>query len=478
MGRPQPPRADVPRSGSVYWLEQALAAEDPVACPPLAASVHADVCIVGGGYTGLWTAIELKELAPDLEVVVLEAQECGFGASGRNGGWATSWYDEVDRLVDRFGDERGRWLADASSAAIDRIEALCGAEDVDCHLRRRGSLWISTMPSQDEVVARPMRVAERIGRGDAMTWLDAAGVERRTGSAVSRGGALIGDSAAVQPALLARGLRRVALRRGVTIHEGSPMLRLDRTAPASVITPAGRVTAEQVVLATNAWAARVRELRRAIFVVGTQIVLTEPIPERVMSGAWRDGLLFGDARLFVHYAQVTRDGRIAFGRGGGAIGPLGRVVPKHFVDQDTADVVAAGFRKWFPDLRDVRLTHAWGGPVDRAPGHLPFVGSLGDHRNVHYGVGYSGNGVAPSVLIGRILARLALDVRDHYTACALVGGPPGYMPPEPLRSGGAAVVRDIVQRTEEREEAGHPPGSIGRLGKRLATFSMPRLRGS
>jgi glycine/D-amino acid oxidase-like deaminating enzyme len=327
-----------------------------------------------------------------------------------------------------------------------------------------------------EIVDRAIAAAARLGRGHLIVAVGGDQVAERTGTRVARSAALVQDSAAVQPALLARGLRRVALERGVRIHEGSPMIRLERARPATVVTAAGRVSAEQVVLAANAWSARVRELRRTVALVGSQIVLTEPIPDRIDGLDWaRRGTLLGDARLFVHYAQVTRDGRIAFGRGGGALGPAGCVVAKHFHDPRTAASVAADFRRGVPQLADVRLTHAWGGAVDRAPGHLPFVGALGDHENVHYALGYSGNGVGPSALLGRVLARRALGTGDEYATCALVGGPPGYLPPEPLRFAGGALVRSAVRRAEEREEAGGDTGPVGRLAKRLVKFSLPRL---
>jgi glycine/D-amino acid oxidase-like deaminating enzyme len=151
-------------------------------------------------------------------------------------------------------------------------------------------------------------------------------------------------------------------------------------------------------------------------------------------------------------------------------------VAKHFYDPATAASVADDFRSWFPQLADVRLTHAWGGAVDRAPGHLPFVGALGEHGNVHYGLGYSGNGVGPSALMGRILARRALGANDEYANCALVSGPPGYLPPEPLRFAGGALVRTAVRRAEQREQDGRRVGATGRLAKRLVTFSLPPLR--
>jgi glycine/D-amino acid oxidase-like deaminating enzyme len=471
-------RPDAEIAGSVFWLEQAMATETtPVACLPLAGTVCADFCIVGGGYTGLWTALDLKEQAPDASVVVLEAGACGFGASGRNGGWMTSWMDELEGLVERCGKEQALWLADESSATIDRIERFTQENGIDCRFRRRGGLWVASAPPQLPIVRAAVEAARRLGRGDVVEELSADEIAARTGTRVALGGALVKDGAAVQPALLARGLRRVALERGIRIFEGAPMIRLERSSPALVVTPAGRVEAGQVVLATNAWSGQVRELRRTVALVGSQIVLTEPLSrERLAELPWADGTLLGDARLFVHYAQVTGEGRIAFGRGGGALGPASRVVPKHFYDPANAAGVGDDFRRWFPQFADLKLTHAWGGAVDRAPGHLPFVGALGDHQNVHYGLGYSGNGVGPSALIGRILARRALGTGDEYATCALVSGPPGYLPPEPLRFAGGALVRTAVRRAEEREEVGERVGLTGRLAKRLVTFSLPPLR--
>jgi glycine/D-amino acid oxidase-like deaminating enzyme len=319
-----------------------------------------------------------------------------------------------------------------------------------------------------------MAAAAKLGRPSRLERLSREELRRRTGTDVVLEGARHTDAAAVQPALLARGLRRVALRRGVRIFEGTPMLALERTQPAAVITPAGRVEADRVVLALGAWASKVRELRRAVVPVGSHIVLTEPIPDLVAQLGWTGGELLGDTRMLVHYAQVTRDGRIAFGRGGGAIGAFGRVAAKHFVDPATVAVVAEDLRRWWPQLADVRLTHAWGGAVDRAPGHLPFAGRLGDHGNVLYASGFSGNGVAPSALLGRILGRLALGERDEHTQCALVSGPPGYLPPEPLRILGGVVVRDAVRRAEAAEERGRRPDPVSAALRRLVWFTLPR----
>jgi glycine/D-amino acid oxidase-like deaminating enzyme len=463
----------------VFWLEEAMADEVGASCPPLTGARHCDVCIVGGGYTGLWSAIEIKRLSPDTSVTVLEATGCGFGASGRNGGWATSWFDELDRLVERFGPEEGLRLADRSSESVANIRDTAEEHGFDCDFRQEGSLWVATSEAQEEAISGVASAICDHGRADLVREVDADECLSITGSHAARRGLLLRDSAAVQPAKLARGLRKAALDLGVDIHEGSPMIDLERGDPALVRTMSGSVEADRVILANNAWMARIRELRRAVFIVGTQIVLTEPVPGYVASRRWRKGMLFGDARMFVHYAQVTRDGRIAFGRGGGAISAAGKVIPKHFVDPATAGTVVESFRSWFPDLAKVRLTHSWGGAVDRAPGHLPFVGSIGDSGNINYGIGYSGNGVAPSNLLGQVLARRTLDVVDDLHDCALATGPPGYLPPEPLRFAGAALVRNMIQRSEDRESRGHMPGPVGRLARRLANFSLPaRTKGA
>ncbi|MGH3626022.1 MAG: NAD(P)/FAD-dependent oxidoreductase, partial [Sciscionella sp.] len=170
---------------------------------------------------------------------------------------------------------------------------------------------------------------------------------------------------------------------------------------------------------------------------------------------------------------VSTDGRIVFGRGLGAIGSGTRVHPAHWHDRGTVDTVTEDLRRWFPRFAAARITHTWGGPVDRTPGHLPFVGTLGDGGNIHYAVGYSGNGVAPSVFVGRILAALATGSRDEYATCALVGGPPAYLPPEPLRTAGGRLVKAAVQRVEHAEVAGAGSTTVSRLVKSLASAHTP-----
>jgi glycine/D-amino acid oxidase-like deaminating enzyme len=457
----------------VLWLEQALAADPGRPCPPLAGAVRADVCVIGGGYTGLWAAIEIAEQAPDATVVLLEREGCGFGASGRNGGWATGWHDELDALAAKFGEAEALRLATRSSWAIDRLEQFSSERGIDIGLRRRGALWTATSPAQLGSWDGAVAACAQHGRSRYLELLDGENLRARTGSPLPLAGVRQTDAAAIDPARLVRGLRRAALELGVRIYEGTPMLALEHRPGPCVRTPAGRVDAGRVILATGVYSGGIRELRRAFVPVGSQIIATEPIPDRLAGLGWAQGELFGDSRLMVHYAQVSPDGRVIFGRGGGAIGPAGRVLASHMHDPVRTRAVVADFRRWFPDLADVPISHAWGGAVDRAPTHLPFAGRLEGHDDVVYALGYSGNGVAPSALLGRIAGRMALDIDDEDTRSPLTAGPLGYLPPEPLRSVGGALVRAAVELAEGAEDRGARGGLSAPL-RPFVSATVPR----
>lgn len=480
-GRDDIPRADPPRVEPSWWMQQALAAEPPAASAerPLDGDVSCDVAIVGGGYTGLWTALRLKEAEPSLRVVVLEAGICGQGASGRNGGFATTWWHDLDALERHFGAEQALFLARASSDAIDDVEALCDEHGLDVHLRRGGKLIVSAAPAQDGVWDGAVAAARRLGEAGRFERVDAAQVRARIGSPVLRDGWFVADSASVQPALLARGLRAAALARGVEIHERTPMTALDR-ASARVTTPRGVVSAGRVVLATNAWAAALPELRGVLVPLSSHMVLTAPVPERIEQLGWTGGEKFVDGRKLVHYVHVTREGRIAFGRGGGAAGFNGRVGGRVVWDPRLAREVAADFRRFFPSLADVRIDAAWGGAVDRSWRHLPFFAPLPGADRVLVGAGYSGDGVIPAVVGGRVLASLALGRDDAWARCAMTTVPDHrQMPPEPFRKAGAEAIRALIARNEALEERGGRPGPLARRAAGLAWLTLPaRGRGA
>lgn len=465
-----------------YWLREALSAESAelsaeVAAPPLSGTTRADVVILGGGYTGLWTALRLTELAPGARIVIVESDICGGGASGRNGGFVTGWWDEMSGLISRFGVDAVR-TARALDAAVDEIRTWTAANGVDAWYTPAGFLSVSAAPAQDGAWSEAAEACARLGFAERWQALSAEEVAARVRSPVFRGGAFMPGAATVQPAALARGLRRVALARGVVIHEHTRVERFvgDEGASAVISTSSARgpgmVVAEQVVVALNAWAAAWPQFGRRLVTWSSYIVLTEPIPDRLAEIGWTGGEGVADSRFTLHYARTTPDGRIALGGGGGRAGYGGRIGRAFTHDAGSARRAAEGLRRWFPSLADVRIEDAWGGPIDIDDDHRPWFGTLPGGR-IHFGMGYSGNGVAPAVLGGRILAALAAGRRDDESASLpIVGATPRAFPPEPFRYVGARMFREAVLRRELSEEAGRRPNRIAR-----AISRMPRRLG-
>jgi glycine/D-amino acid oxidase-like deaminating enzyme len=429
----------------------------------LAGEHRADVCIIGGGYTGLWTALRIGELEPAASVIVVEADFCGSGASGRNGGFVLSWWPKLEALVERAGRDEALRLARASEDSIAEIGSFCESEGIDAHFHQGGWVWTATSPAQDGAWRGTLLACERYDVSPFQP-LAKEEVQARTGSDVHLGGVLEPSAATVQPALLARGLRRSALARGVRVFEHSPVVALDRT-EGVVRTPSGSVRAGVVVLATNAWSARIPDLRRSVVPLSSDVIATEPIPEKLAASGWTGGEAVSDSRLMVHYYRTTQDGRVAFGRGGGALGFAGRFGAEFEHADRRASEIAADLQRLVPAAREAAITHGWAGAVDRSVDGLPFCGRLSGGVPILYGVGFSGNGVGPSRVVARILASAALRRSDEWSESALNRGIPSRFPPEPLRFVGGVLIREAVRRKEEREDRGQ---SVGLLTHALA----------
>jgi len=456
------------------WLQEALRREDADETPPLGGAVETDFCIVGGGYTGLWTALRLKELEPAASVVVLEADICGGGPSGRNGGFALSWWPKIETLAKRVGEMEAFRLVKVSEDAIAEIGRFCEQEGIDAHFHQGGWLWTATSPAQVGSWDEVLRLAEARGE-HPFELLSAEEVQARTGSPVHLGAAFEPTAAIVQPALLARGLRRVALRRGIRIHERTEMIELDRER-GIVLTPRGSVRAGAIVLALNAWAIKIRELSRALVAVSSDMVATAPMPERLSESGWTRGEAISNARLLVHYYRTTRDGRVAFGRGGGRLAYDSRVNSNFDYNQGQTRSLVRDLRRLVPAAEGVSVTNAWGGPIDRTADGLPFCGRLEGPRRIVYGTGYSGNGVAPSVTVAKILASSALGRDDEWSGAGLNRGVVVRFPPEPIRFVGGLVVRDAVRRKEKREDRSRRVDPVTRRLAALAPAGFFRVK--
>ncbi len=442
------------------WLQQALGEESAGPAEPLLGDIRTDVCILGGGYTGLWTAIELKQREPGLDVVVVEADICGGGASGRNGGFVLSWWAKLGSLVKICGEDDALWIAREAEDAVGFLGRFCQEHAIDAEYRRAGWLWTATSRAQMGSWEGTVAEAERLGV-KAFERLDPEDVRRRGGSASYLGGVFEASAATVQPARLARGLARVARDAGVRVFERTPARDVAGAKPLVVMTPGGRVTADVVVSALNAWTAGLRPLRklsRSFVPITSDMVASAPASEELAMTGWTGGECITDSRLLVHYHRTTLDGRIAIGRGGGAIGPAGRFGATFHYDRRRCDGVAASLGSLYPSFRAVPITHAWSGPIDRSETGIPFFGRAEGAPNLIYGLGFSGNGVGPCVLAGRALASLALRADDRWTQSALARGAFHLFPPEPVRFLGGSLVREAVRRKEALEDEGRTAG--------------------
>ena len=447
-----------------HWLAEA---PPLVEQPALESSVQADVCVVGGGYTGLWTAIRLKELEPSLDVALVEAETCGSGASGRNGGFVLSLWAKIATLRKLYGSEEAARIAHASADAVEQLGAFCTLNDIDAHFRPDGWLWTATSPAQLGVWSSALAEA-RACNAAPFTELEPAEVASRAGSEAQLAGVFEPTAATVQPALLAHGLRRVAIDRGIRVFERSPMVALKRDARPVVRTANGEVSAGAVVLALNAWASRIGELRRTIAVVSSDMVVSDPVPDVLAQAGLRTGVAISDSRMLVNYWRATLDGRIALGKGGGNLAFRGRISPRFEGPSPFAADATKSLRAFYPALEDVGMPLSWTGPIDRSRTGLPFFGRLGGDSEIVYGLGYSGNGVGPSFLGGRILASLALRREDEWSSLGLTDGPTGGFPPEPVRYVGGRLIRQAVARKEAAEDGG---GRAGWATRRLASLA-------
>ncbi len=438
------------------WLEQALNDEpDHVPAPPLEGAAQADVCIVGGGYAGLWTAIRLKQAEPSLDVTLLEADICGGGASGRNAGFALSWWVKAKELVKLCGTDDAGWLARESESAVDEIGAFCSAEGIDIGFAKQGWLWGATSAAQLGAWDSAIATAKSLG-STSYHPLSVEEFQERAGSPAYVGGVLDTSGATLQPARLARGLRKVAQRLGVTVHERSQVQRLATGRRPAAVTARGRVEADRVVLALGSWStglAELSELRRAMVIVSSDAIATEPIPQLLAEHGPRGLEGVSDSRLLVRYARAA-EGRLVFGVAGGHLA-FGSMVGRSFdFGSRRTTAMERTFRELYPALAGAQITHAWGGPVDRTEAGVPLFGRVPKRPGVIYCAGFSGNGVGPAVLASNVLTSLVLERDDRWAANGLVREPTAAFPPEPFRSVGGVMVRKAVRVHENASDAG------------------------
>jgi glycine/D-amino acid oxidase-like deaminating enzyme len=448
---------------AIYWWET----EPVVPGLPLEGTAECDVCIVGGGYTGLWAALFLKEAEPSLDVRIVESRWAGAGASGHNDGYAMTVLDmSLHHLVEHQGVERAAAAHEAVAQSVVEMGEFCTQNGIDAEFELNGFVGFATNPGQLWRLERDYEAARKIGADHDFELFDAEAARGIVGSPIVQGALKEGRSAILNPHKLARGLARVAQDRGVTIYERTPAVELVAGARPGVVTAAGRVTANTVVVATNAYQHTFRQFRNKVIPLWSYAMMSEPLSDEQLARVlWPGREGFEDKRNYITIGRFAADNRVLWG---------GRVAPYYFGnDMDLRHMsnprvhgeLREAFELFFPEWRDVRFTHAYGGCVAITAGFVPLFGRL--DGGIVYGYGYNGHGVAPSHTGGKILRDLTLGRDTEYTSLLFVNGRERNFPPEPLRLIGARLTEKLLERQDRRFDRGRGEGEMDPLLLRL-----------
>ncbi|MBI1886472.1 MAG: FAD-dependent oxidoreductase [Chloroflexi bacterium] len=439
---------------SQHWAEKSFwlaTAGDYQPDPPLEGDTKVDVAVVGGGFCGLSTAYYLKRAEPSLRVAVLEQEVVGYGASGRNAGFAMTLMGMTLGLTAlRFGKEKTKQAHDFAHRAVDHIGQLVDAHGIDCDYEKPGLLTVALNPGQAKRLQGEVRLAESLGM-QGLRWLDMHEVRAQVHSPMYLGARWEEQCALINPAKFVRGMKRVAQEQGVEVYETTPVTAFHHRPVPRLETPRGNVEAEKVVFATNAFSACFPQLAAKQYPVFTYIVLTEPLSEeRLQAIGWKSRQGIEDGRNFIHYYRLTADNRLLFGGADAQYyfgAPLDRdQSPRVFrmLEQDLA--------RMFPPLKDARIDYRWGGPVSVPLDFFPAFGYLGKDKRVAYALGCMGHGVALMNMAGHIMRDLVLERESEFTELFFVNRTVIPLPPEPIRWALGETIRQAL-KLQDRWEA-------------------------
>jgi glycine/D-amino acid oxidase-like deaminating enzyme len=411
-----------------YWFDSLGA--DPVPRAPLPGDLEVDVAIVGGGFTGVWTAYYLMLADPDCRVALLEADTVGFGASGRNGGWCWASVAGLHHHFER-DPEKGNALRQAIGATIDEVGAVCASEGIEADYSKGGGLTLTNNPAQAERVRAHVDSHHEIGWSEEeVRWLEPAEVREHMRIASCPGAMFASQAARVHPAKLARGVADAAERRGAQIYEQT---RVTRVEPGRVHTAHGVVRAHRIVIGLAGYLSQLPYYRRDAIPAYNYMIATEPLSRETWDRiGLSTGTGFGDASRFIIYAHRTADDRIAIGGRGLRYFYGSSIDPRFEHNPDNERLLCQALHQVIPDLGDVEITHRWGGAFGISRDMMASV-NLDPATGIAGAGGYVGDGVAASNLAARTLADLLLDRKSALVELPWVGHQSPRWEPEPLR---------------------------------------------
>ncbi len=441
-------RALAGASGVPYWLDQPGA---PVPRPPLNGTDSADLAVIGGGFSGLWTALLAKERDPARDVVLIEGRKIAWAGSGRNGGFCSaSLTHGIANGLDRFPGEIAT-LERLGRQNLDQIERSIASYGIDCDFARTGELSVATAPWQLDGLAQTAAAGRALGAD--LRLLDAGQARDELNSPTYLGALWDAEGCAtVDPARLAWGLRRACLAAGVRIYERTPVLAIERGRGGLELKSAeGTVFADQVALAAGAFAPLLRRLRYYLVPVYDYVLITRPLtPAQLASVGWRNRQGVGDSGNQFHYYRLTGDTRILWG-GYDAVYYYGSKIAAGLDRRpETFAALAEHFYATFPQLDGIEFTHNWGGVIDTCTRFCAFFGTARGGR-LAYVAGYTGLGVGASRFGASVMLDLLSGQSTELTELELVRTRPLPFPPEPLRAAGIGLTRWSLARADRNE---------------------------
>ncbi len=427
-----------------WWLESLPTPITPN--PNLQGTQTADVTIIGGGYTGLSAGYHLKQLNPGLDVRLIESDVCGYGASGRNGGFSMTLFGLTKGITQfRFDDHKARAAHLYMENAVDYLHEVITQNGIDCDYERSGYLLVGNSPAQVRRIEHDFQIMAQWGLGGVARW-DRSRLAAEFDTEAYRLGWFEPRCGILNPAKLARGLKRLAEEQGVQIYEQSPVVRFGRKGAAGfrVETEHGRIDSDYLVLATNAYSILFPELKRLQYPAFTHIVLSEPLsPRQYDAIGWKCRAGIEDARDLIHYYRLTADHRIVMGGGDVSVGYAANL------DKDLNARTFAHLEKHvveiFPQLKGLRFTHRWGGPVSVTLDMAPVIGYLGEDKKAIFAMGCIGHGVSMTTLNGRTIAELILGKQTERTELFFVGRKIFPWPPGPISYGLVQAIRGFMK---------------------------------
>ena len=440
-----------------FWFSEALQSEDKIEINKLEHNISTDICIVGGGFTGLWTALKIKEKKPDSNIIIIEKDLCGSGASGRNGGCMIPQSTKFQGIQKIVGLNDAKKIVIATEAAVNDIKDFCVKNNIDAQIRDDGVLYGATNKFHRGAFES---LIKDLDENEINSWkrLSKEKVQLLTGSKKFIDGYFSPIGGSLQPALLVRGLKKTAENKGIKIFEKSAAISYSGTEEIIVKTKKGSVNCNKLVIAMNAWTPTLLPfLSRSVILVSSDMIITETIKNELQDLGLNNGLVILDSHLFTHYCRTTPDGKIMLGKGGNTFSFRNKVIDSFDGPSTVEKYLKKSFQSFYPSLSKVKITKSWNGPSERTKTGFPFFGYHPNNQNISYAFGYSGNGVLTTYVGGEILSGMALEEQNEWTKSNFCKGPLKMFPPEPFRWLGAMIIRNAVRRKEKAEDLNKKP---------------------